>query len=751
MITEIRIWAEIWADDRAGIPSIFLCLTLLAILTGPVQAATYVGSEQCASCHEKETELWRESHHYQAMLPATEETVLADFSNTSFEYAGITSRFYKKGDRFFVETDNEKGELQEFEVSYTFGFYPLQEYLIPFPRGRYQALNIVWDSRPQSEGGQRWVHLYPDDAITFEDGLHWTGSFQNWNSRCAACHSTGLKKNYDSETDSFQTSWEEINLGCESCHGPASAHLDLVKSSTTEETDGGDHSGFAFSPTDRGDWGPAEAGSRTFKRLDGQRPAAQVEMCGGCHARRSEIVEDHLGKPFDDTFQLRLLESGLYFADGQIEDEVYVYGSFLQSKMFQAGVVCSNCHDPHSNKVLAEDNSLCAQCHSPAHFDTASHHHHETGSAGSSCVNCHMPVKTYMVVDDRHDHSFRIPEPRLTQELGTPNTCNQCHQDKEASWAIAALDEWGVSSDIRAVHAQVLNRARQGDTGVISDLLALANDPQKPAIIRATATLETRNFPSRDLMQALQPLLTSSDALVRAAAVRSLDWLPAPQTYSIIQPLITDPVASVRLEVARQLLELPLDQLPPQYAREIQSLFAEYLASLEVNSDMPEAQMSLGIYHSSTGDPVAAEKAYRRAIKISPFFVPAMLNLADLYRANDMDAQAGKLIEEALRISPEDPAVQHSMGLLLVRRGQLEQAVTHLRKAALLDPMDTRYTYVYAVGLYENGSPDLAIEVLENALQTLPENQNLISALASYYQQQGETEKLQKLMEKYSL
>ncbi len=716
----------------------------------PALSASYAGSEKCQSCHEKEFSLWKDSHHYQAMLPATDKTVLGNFSGSEFEYAGIRSRLYKKEGQFFIETDNEKGELQEFEISYTFGFYPLQQYLVPFPNGRYQALNIVWDSRPGAKGGQRWVHLYPDQAITHEDGLHWTGSFQNWNSRCAACHSTRLEKNYSSASDSYQTRWAEINVACEACHGPASDHLAWT-SNTGRDPSGAEHAGFTFSLADRGPWGPGKTeADKTLSRLDGKQPQGQIGMCAACHARRSEMTENHSGKPFDNVFQLRLLEDGYYFPDGQINDEVYVYGSFLQSKMSRSGVVCSNCHEPHSNKVLADDNSLCTQCHDKKTYDGAGHHHHPAQSSGSSCVNCHMPVKTYMVVDDRHDHSFRVPEPRLTLELGTPNTCNQCHQDKDARWALAALESWGVSSEIRASHAPILARARQGDASVLPELLTLANDPSVPGIIRATAVLESGALSSRETMHVIQRQLSSEDNLVRAAAAHSLDFLPALQRYGLLQPLISDPIKSVRMEVASQLSELPLAQLPPEYARELTALREEYLETLELNADMPEAQFNLGNYYTAIGDPLGAEKAYRWAISLSPAFTSALLNLADLYRANGLDRKAASLLEKAVGMAPDDPATHHAMGLLLIRQKNLEKAVEFLGKAAKLNPGNVRYSYVYAVALYESGTHDQAIAMLEAVLEQQPGNQEIISALASYYQQQGDDEKLQNLIQKYS-
>ena len=373
------------------------------IITALVPAATvaaeisYAGSEACQTCHEQAYTSWKSSHHYQAMLPATQETVLGDFSGQTFKYANISSRFYRKDGKYFVETDNENGELQEFEIEFTFGFHPLQQYLVPFPDGRYQALNIVWDSRRKDEGGQRWIHLYPDDPVTHQDIVHWTGSFQNWNARCAVCHSTGLEKNYSSASDSYRTTWKEINVACEACHGPASRHLEWVRGDQVTKD-----RGFEFSLNDRGAFGPVAGGSeKIFSRLDGRRPKTQLDTCGACHARRSELTGYQAGETFNDQYRLALIEQGLYFPDGQIREEVYVYGSFLQSKMHEAGVVCSNCHDAHSNALLFEGNPLCTQCHVSTVYDQAEHHRHEENSEGAACINCHMPARTYMVVDDR--------------------------------------------------------------------------------------------------------------------------------------------------------------------------------------------------------------------------------------------------------------------------------------------------------------------------------------------------------------
>jgi predicted CXXCH cytochrome family protein len=725
--------------------SISLLFLALAWQPQAARAQKYVGSGQCESCHAQAYESWKGSHHYQAMLPASGENVLGNFSDQVFKYGDITSRFYRKDGKYLVETDNEKGKLQEFEIAYTFGFYPLQQYLVPFDDGRYQALNIVWDSRTKSEGGQRWVHLYPEDPVTHDDAVHWTGSFQNWNSRCAVCHSTNLEKNYSSASNSYKTSWEEINVACEACHGPASSHMEWAGGDQQA-----DDKGFTFSLNDRGAFGPVDgAATRTFSRLDGKRPTVQVETCAACHSRRSELADYHAGKPFNDQYSLTPISPGMYFPDGQINDEVYVYGSFLQSKMHQAGVVCSNCHDPHSNAVRAESNQLCTQCHVNTVYDRPQHHRHQQGGQGASCVNCHMPVKTYMVVDDRHDHSFRIPDPRLTLELGVPNTCNQCHDDQTALWALNALESWGASTGIRAGHARVLSAAWSGQGAALPALLALANQPDSPSILRSSAMLSAQNFSSQETLATIQQLLSSDDSLLRASAVQSMDWVPVAQRYAMLRDLITDDSKSVRMAVARQLSAFPADQLSGSSATKLKTLFQEYLDSMKRNADMPEEQMNLGMFYNTTGDPLAAEKAYRTALKLSPMYVPAMLNLADLYRAGGMDQQAEPLLRTAIALAPDEAHTHHALGLLLIRQGKLAQALPYLQTAAREGPSYVRNSYVYAVALWETGDKTQAVAVLESALGRHPGNRELVSALASYYQQLGEEEKLRLLMQQY--
>ncbi|MEH6551639.1 MAG: tetratricopeptide repeat protein [Pseudomonadales bacterium] len=717
------------------------CLMALmaSFISLPVFAtANYVGSETCVSCHENESTEWETSHHYAAMAEATEKTVLGEFNDTTFEHYGLVSRFYRKDGGYYVETDNAKGELQEFKIGYVFGVYPLQQYLIGFPDGRYQTLSITWDSRPAEEGGQRWYHMYPDEAIPADDILHWTGAMQNWNSRCAGCHSTNLRKNYDQESNSYKTSWSEINVACEACHGPASEHLAWAKA---PETNNVAHHGFISTLDDKGVWDRAE-GEPTAHRTGEARPQGQIETCAHCHSRRSELNEVPVNQSFLDSHQSQFLADPLYYPDGQIRDEVYVYDSFAQSKMHAQGVVCSNCHNPHSGKLKLEGNGLCLQCHNPQVFDTPDHHKHTKGSTGADCASCHMPETTYMGVDPRRDHSIRIPRPDVSEILGVPNACNQCHTDQSVAWAAGKAKAWyGDKLTKHRNNGVIFAAARANDARAVPSLAHIANDPSQSLVVRATALVELGNFPEQLSYQTAMAALQSESPQLRIAALRSLDaFLPA-ERRQILLPLYSDPVKAVRLELAPIIATMPASQLPEQLMPYIRELFDEYIEAQRVNADMPGAQLNLGIFYSAIGETEKAEKAYRHALKLAPKFVPALINMADYYRSIQQDWNAEALLLKAVRIAPDQSPARFSLGLMYVRQQQLDKALVQLAEAARLSPEAVRYSYVYGVGLDSAGRTDEALVVLESTLKRHPGNPEVLGALVHYYEKQGNAEK----------
>lgn len=716
-----------------------LLIAALLCLSGTAHASPeFVGSQACESCHASEYENWTGSHHDLAMQLPTEETVLGDFDNASFEYGGITTRFYRDGDSFMVRTDGEDGELTDYAVKYVFGVHPLQQYLLPLSRGRLQALSIAWDARPESEGGQRWYHLYPDEVINHEDPLHWTGPYQNWNTRCAECHSTDLKKNYDTGTRSFNTQYAEIDVGCEACHGPGKKHLELAQA---DQLAGAHQGGFPTDLAQRGEWSFPQ-GQNIAQRSEPLDSRAQVDSCGRCHARRGTLGDYHYGADLLDTHRLSLPQSPLYHYDGQILDEVYVYGSFLQSKMHQAGVVCSNCHEPHSATLRAPGNGICAQCHTPAVYDAPQHHHHQPGSEGAQCATCHMPETTYMGVDPRRDHSIRIPRPDLSVVMGTPNACNQCHTDEDAQWALDALRKNGVHFRDTGSHiARSLAMLDAGDARAVPAIAQLANDTTAAPIWRATAMEALGLVGGREATQTMAALLYDDDPIIRTSTVRSLQFLSLQQRFQLLTPLMNDEVTAVRMEVAVALAGVPLDQIPPEQADKLRKLFAEYVGIQKQHADMPGVLMQLGLFYANRGDTPAAEASYREALELNPQLLAAYLNLADLLRAQQRDEEARVLLLQALDVLPENGNTLHALGLLETRSGSTDKALEYLRKAAALETMGTRHRFVYAIALHDLGKPREAIRQLEKLLRQSPADQQVLMALANYSAELGEKDK----------
>lgn len=703
----------------------YLLALILCFYHFTAQASnSYVGSNACQSCHSQPYALWQKSHHFKAMQLANANTVLGDFNDAIFEYRGLRHRFSQKQGSYYIVTDNAEGKLQQFKIAYTFGFEPLQQYLIAMPDGRYQVLNIAWDARKKQDGGQRWFHLHADnDAIDHQSPLHWTGYFQNWNSRCASCHSTDVKKNYDIASNTFDTQYAELNVACESCHGPGSEHIAWAKSTNLQTADK-----HILTLQDSGQW-QFTASSSIANRIDGTKPKQQLEACAACHALRTEFSDAKSNIAFSDQFGLRLLEQHFYEVDGKIDDEVFVYGSFLQSKMYQAGVVCTDCHDPHSGQIRGSTEAVCLQCHSNEKYNQPSHHQHTSGTSGSFCVDCHMPAKTYMGVDKRRDHSFSIPHPELSARLGTSNACIDCHQDQSNQWAAKARAAWPnkslLNKGIDVDYSEALFASRQGNRTIIDNIIQIINDDKQSDIKRATALLELANIPSQPAYMTSMLALEDDSPLIRAAAIQSLSYVPAQRRQGYVAWL-NDPAKSVRMTLAPFLAELPDNGMPRPIVEQINNLFVEYETMQNEQADMPSAQLELGNFYMATGKFSQAEQAFKQALRINPSFAPALLNLAELSR------QIGNLKEEetflrdaSVKIA-DSPAVAHAMGLFKVRQKQMKDALAFLQKASKLAPENARYAYVYAIALNSTGASEKALLAINSALLHTPYNPELL-------------------------
>jgi tetratricopeptide (TPR) repeat protein len=702
--------------------------------------AEYIGRDTCSGCHPVEAELYADSHHDLAMQHADSETVLGDFEDSTFSYNGITTTFYRREGKYYSSTDGPDGALQEFEINYTFGVFPLQQYLAELPGRRLQALSIAWDSRTKEQGGQRWFHLYPDETIDYRDALHWTGINQNWNTMCAACHTTALHKNFNPATNTYQTSWSEPDVSCEACHGPASIHVDLAEHLSMEEFADIPLRGFAtgYSASLEPKWSLHATGPTAVPDKPPD-PDGLVEICAPCHAHRITLDSTYRdSNSLFDTHMISLLEPDLYYADGQIEGEVFVYGSFVQSRMYHAGVTCINCHEPHSLQLRAEGNGLCIQCHRPETYDTQQHHFHPPDSSGSLCISCHMSSRTYMQVDVRHDHSFRIPRPDLSIRTGVPNACNQCHTGQSAAWATASIRSWYGKEGFDFHYGEALHAARTGQAGAQQLLLQVAAAGDIPAIVRATALGYLGNYPGVHLNRILVTGLDDASPMVRIAALNALAGLDTSERYQMAAPLLQDPIKSVRIQAARLLAASPRDALSSPQRQVLDTVIQEYITAQHEHADRAWAQLNLGNLYTEMGQYLPAETAYQTAMDLEPDFIPAYVNLADLYRLQGKETRVADILRDALSENPGAAAVYQALGLSLARQQQYDEALRLLARAVALEPENSRNNLVYAIALHSLGQTDRALEILETAHKRQQENRDILVTLATIYRDLGE-------------
>jgi tetratricopeptide (TPR) repeat protein len=670
------------------------------------------------------------------MHEATPEHVLARLEPAgkpapSAHMSGVQARFFRDDAGVHVEAEGASGKAETYEVAYTFGVAPLQQYLARFPNGRLQALPVAWDSRPAPDQGQRWLQLYPD-VHDHRDQLHWSGPYQNWNMMCAECHVTGFVKNYDAAQDSYRSAWSELGVGCEACHGPASLHLQWAEHGGRQVAS---ERGFARDLKARGNFSFATPEARIATRSDPPSPDANAE-CAPCHARAGTTDDRARQVPRSALTQHHrpaLLLPPEYWPTGEQHDEVFVWGSFAASKMAARGVTCADCHDAHSGAPLAEGNSLCVRCHQPGVFDVPAHHHHAERTGAAQCVSCHMAEERYMVIDERRDHSFQLPRPDLTlgqHSGGSPNACNRCHAKERPEWAAAALDRWfGQAWRERPHFAHAFASAARHSSGASRPLAALALDRDQPAIVRASALRLFRELPRAIHEPRLLALVDDAAPLVRAEALALLARMQPAERWRRGHAHLADEDRLVRLEAAELLCGVPAEITGAEGAAQLRAAFAELTESLRQQADFPANAVQLGEVYVRAGDPSSARRWFEHALARDPQFAGAYVRLSELSRMAGDQAASAAVLEQGLVRLPEVAALHYASGLALVRLGQKREGTARLARAVELAPEDGGIAYTYSVALQDQGQLPRAVEVLERVLATQPENGELLEEL----------------------
>ncbi|MFC1757423.1 tetratricopeptide repeat protein [Planctomycetota bacterium] len=723
---------------------------------------TYVGGNSCIACHQGEHKKWTDSHHDLAMDVATEQTVLGDFNDRQLEHYGITSKMFRRADKFFVNTEGPDGKMADFEVKYVFGVEPLQQYMVEFDRppsmpdneiAKLQVLRVSWDTTKKE-----WFYLPPpdvDEKLPPNDPLHWTQAGQNWNHMCASCHSTNLQKNFDAATKTYHTTFSDIDVNCEACHGPGSLHIALAEAKSL--------------------FWDRNAGYG-LRKVEGQANKVQVETCAPCHSRRRTVCPDQtLTTSYYDNFMNELLRPETYHADGQIKDEVYVFGSFIQSKMYHEGIRCSDCHDPHTTRLKHDGNAVCTSCHQhpEAKYDHSGHHHHQVGSAGASCIACHMPESPFMEIDLRADHSLRIPRPDLSVSLKTPNACTGCHLDEknideEKRGSLEHYTDWQLARETDPQIDAELQRADQWCSDAITKwykkprpdhfgpafsaawqndnetatpaLKAIIRSRANPAIVRASALFQLAQNSFGDAYASALKLTSSPDPQLRVTAASIVEFGDGPDgranLLKHVEPLLADPITAVRVEAARILSILPPGALRPDSKPHFEAAIGSYRSGLLADSDQAAAHLSLGIleerFAQAENSAQRLQKAvehYQNAIRVQPDVTGPRSNLSGVLEKLGRTDQVAKLRAEELTllerdsgIAPNVAVVQYRYGLALYMNDRFDDAATVIEKACDLAPESAEYRYMLTALLQKLERYDEALRHADRLLQLQPEN-----------------------------
>lgn len=667
----------------------------------------FLGDQKCKECHIEEYKKWQGSHHDKAMQKADCISVLGDFDNVIFKSQGVTSRFYKNNRDFYVNTEGRDGKNHDFKILYTFGLTPLQQYIVQFPDGHLQCLRTAWDTEKK-----KWFDLYPDFKVVHKEWLHWSKGGLNWNNMCADCHSTNVRKNYSKENHSYNTKFSLLNVSCEACHGPGKKHVN-----TAEELN------------------ENYVSDNSLQMTVATTPKELVDKCARCHVRREQFSGNfnYEGTLLDHYFP-QLITNQIYHPDGQILDEVYVYGSFVQSKMYQKGVTCNNCHDSHSTKLKFDGNKLCYQCHNLTTYNSTKHHFHPLNTASSKCINCHMAGKYYMGNDFRRDHNFRIPRPDLSLKYNTPNACSGCHTDKDNNWANAAFKQ--LFEEVDSVHfSEKLAPGILGKPNGHIGLLALVADENQPEIIRASAVRALSNYNVENFIEEYIKWLNDAEPLVRATSLDVMSEINATNYASSFMPLLNDEKRTVRIKAFFALAGLPESEIPANQIENYEKVKKEFFIHLNTNDDFAGSRVKRANYYLKKGNITEAIFGYKSALEIDPTNAQITLMLAQLYYNNQELENAEKSFKKVIELEPKFGETYYSLALLYAELNKIEEAKAQLKKAKELMPNNIRVYYNLGLLHFKTNQFKEAEKTLQEGLKIDSENQDLLYVLAFQYYQ----------------
>jgi predicted CXXCH cytochrome family protein len=632
---------------RISVLTITLLLTLAWSIRShsqpdrPAPAPTFVGAQACASCHAPIHADWKSARHSKMIQPATPDSVIADFSKESVTLKGQRYRLRMANGEYFISESYLTGKEQEHRVEFTLGSRRIQHYLTTIEHGAMIVLPPSWDVQ-RREWFDNMEIVRPDENDQ--------KPVQQWNKNCVGCHVSQQENNYRPATRAYATEWTDFGTSCERCHGPGSAHVQ------------------AYAAGERS----AATAARSIVRPTRLDPRTSSMICAQCHSLRDIVAPGYTaGADYYEYFQ-PVLEYGprkdsdpTYWADGRPRRFSNDAIGLWESECFlRGGATCTSCHrDPHlpdvdrNAQLLPRNNALCTQCHQDLAASVTAHSRHRADSAGSSCVECHMPKIVVSIKSTMRDHTIGLPAPENTVAFGIPNACTECHKDKPATWAVSALERWWPRGRRAKLvkRAEAFTAARAGRPEALERLIAIAADDSQGPLVQANAVGYLSGYSDARAVAALLDGAKANHPAIRSAAVSSLGQQTAPGTSAPRQALLAaldDPERAVRMSAMVSLINRGGEPLAPADEPRFQRVGREFAARARLYQDDARIQRDLGLIQLLTGSVDLAADALQISVGLEPDLAGGrfLLALARLGQRRVDDART--LLKQVL---PADP------------------------------------------------------------------------------------------------
>lgn len=729
-----------------------------------VEENEFVGSESCRECHENFYKLWSPSHHGKAMEPINLKYINGENLPESevFSLEGKTYQIEFQDSLMFM-IEKEGDESKRFEVVWALGGKNVSYFLTPMENGKLQTIPLaydynkkIWYNNPESA-----IRHFPDGNMPADEALPWKDRMYTFNTSCYSCHISQLQNNFDVNNDSYNSSWKEPGINCETCHGPSSEHIRIFRNAKEGEE-------------------IKELGLISTKVFT---PEQHNASCAPCHAKMRPITPSYMpGDRYFDNYDLTTLENNDFYPDGRDLGENYTFTQWNQNQCVKnSDLHCVTCHTSSGrNRFKDNPNDACISCHEERKENLTDHTDHKADSEGSLCVNCHMP-KTEFGRMIRSEHSFRPPMPEGTIKFGSPNACNICHPDKTPEWAnkIVKTRPNGNYQEETMRWAQLIKEARENEWRNLDQMLDIISKDKFDEVVISSLIRLLDNCPNEEKWPVLiDAMLNNKSPLVRSAAATGMNGNFTENVKNALIKACDDEYRLVRITAALPLAAFPPEQFSISDAEMVSKATEEYMTSVVTRPDDWSSHYNLGIFHQNRNDLQNALNSYETAARLYPESLMPLINSSVLYSSVGNPAKAAENLKKVLVMDPGNEAANLNLGLLLAEQGKLveaenalkaalqtnpeqavaaknlsvivasrsfQEAIAYAQIAANVQPDNPEYGYILAYYQMENLQKDEAIKTLKNVLKINPQYLTAVGFLADIYLKDGNTQEALKL------